>query len=283
MEIRSLKGISYDRIFSAFSKAFEDYEMQLDRKQLSEMLNRRGFFPELSFAAFDGDNIIAFTLNGIGLFGGIKTAYDTGTGTIREFRGRGLATRIFEYSIPCLKRNDIKQYLLEVLQQNSQAVSVYTKLGFDVSREFNYFKQKSDDVNFKLKTLESGYLIREIELDDCKLSEYFADFSPSWQNNFDAINRKQDKFKAFGALFEGKLIAFCILEVNTGDIPQIAVANAYRRKGIASQLLKEALKQNKNTIVKIINTDTRCSSITKFLKSINIPLKGKQFEMIKKL
>jgi len=34
---------------------------------------------------------------------------------------------------------------------------------------------------------------------------------------------------------------------------------------------------------KIINTDILCSSITDFLKSKNIDIKGKHFEMIKKI
>lgn len=44
------------------------------------MLPRRGYEPRLSFAVFDEGRIVAFTLNGIGLFNGVKTAYDTGPG-----------------------------------------------------------------------------------------------------------------------------------------------------------------------------------------------------------
>ena len=85
----------------------------------------------------NGNKIVAFTLNGIGYFNRIPTAYDTGTGTLKNYRGKGLATKIFEYSIPYLKSANVKQYLLEVLQYNTKAVSVYRKLGFEVIREFN--------------------------------------------------------------------------------------------------------------------------------------------------
>ena len=43
------------------------------------------------FAAFENDEIIAFTLNGIGTFNGIPTAYDTGTGTIKQYREQNIA------------------------------------------------------------------------------------------------------------------------------------------------------------------------------------------------
>ncbi len=143
--IKPLNNISFSSIFSAFDRAFEEYEMQLNKDELNTLLRRRGFVPELSFGAFENEKLIAFTLNGIGFYNNIKTAYDTGTGTLKEYRGQGLATKIFNHSIPFLKKANVTQYLLEVLQHNSKAVSVYKNLGFEISREFNYFFRKTDD------------------------------------------------------------------------------------------------------------------------------------------
>ena len=50
---------------------------------------------------------------------------------------------------------------------------------------------------------------------------------------------------------------------------------------MASLLLQEISKLNKNTKTKLINADITCSSIVDFLKSKNIEITGKQFEMIK--
>ena len=142
--IKSLKSISFNILFDAFNKAFKDYEIQFNEQELSSMLKRRGFIPELSFGAFDNGKLISFTFNGIGYYNGIYTAYDTGTGTVTEHRGMGLAAKIFNHSIPFLKEAGVSQYLLEVLQHNTKAVSLYKKLGFKVSREFNYFFQKNN-------------------------------------------------------------------------------------------------------------------------------------------
>ena len=114
MEIKSLEKTDFDTLFRAFGRAFADYEVQLNAEQLRAMLTRRGFDPALSFAAFDGAQIAAFTLNGIGNFNGVPTAYDTGTGTLKEYRGTGLATEIFRHSMPHLRRAGVGQYLLEV-------------------------------------------------------------------------------------------------------------------------------------------------------------------------
>ncbi|MDD4655289.1 MAG: GNAT family N-acetyltransferase, partial [Bacteroidales bacterium] len=113
MEIKSLEGVPFNLIYNAFSSAFEEYEVQLNKQQLIKMLKRRGFDPGLSFAFFDNCDMVAFILNGIGNFGGIATAYDTGTGTLKEYRGKGLATELFNYSIPFLRQRNIRQYLLE--------------------------------------------------------------------------------------------------------------------------------------------------------------------------
>ena len=120
MEIKSLEKTDFDTLFRAFGRAFADYEVQLNAEQLRAMLTRRGFDPALSFAAFDGAQIAAFTLNGIGNFNGVPTAYDTGTGTLKEYRGTGLGTEIFRHSMPHLRRAGVGQYLLEVLQYNTR-------------------------------------------------------------------------------------------------------------------------------------------------------------------
>lgn len=283
IQIKSLKEVRFDLIFKAFNAAFQDYEIQINKIELQSMLKRRGFMPDLSFAAFKGDEIVAFTLNGIGLFDGVKTAYDTGTGTIKEFRGQGLASQIFEYSIPFLKEANISQYLLEVLQHNTKAVSIYKKLGFQVSREFNYFVQKVDELKLNSKKITHTYQFTSADLNQCESMSDFQDFNPSWQNSFESISRDASRFYFMGAYKEDDLVGFCICELSSGDITQILVASTHRREGIASRLLEEALKYNQHDSVKIINTDIECESINAFLLSHSIPKSGKQFEMIKQL
>lgn len=107
MEIRNLEHTDFDTLFYAFERAFSDYEIHFEKEEVRSMLHRRGYNPELSFAAFVNDEIVAFTLNGTGTFNTYPTAYDTGTGTMKEYRGQGLAGKIFTHSIPFLKSKHI--------------------------------------------------------------------------------------------------------------------------------------------------------------------------------
>jgi ribosomal protein S18 acetylase RimI-like enzyme len=281
--IKSLDTIGFELLYAAFKEAFSDYEVQVNREELSIMLSRRGFDPSLSFGLFKDGKLISFTLNGIGAFNGVKTAYDSGTGTIKEYRGKGYASRIFSFSLPHLKEAGVSQYLLEVLQHNTNAVSVYRKLGFEVSCEYNYFIQQASLVNIPAKVLPSGYELREISSRQLGDMEDFGDFNPSWQNGYEAIWRRIEDFRIFVAFNDTTPVGYCIFEPGSGDVTQIAVAGAHRRIGIASALLTEALKTNLHANVKIINTEIECSNITYFLRSCGILPKGRQFEMIRKL
>jgi ribosomal protein S18 acetylase RimI-like enzyme len=281
--IKTLDTISPDALFNAFNEAFIDYEVQVNRDELQVMLCRRGFVPSLSFGLFENDRLVSFTLNGIGEFNGKKMAYDTGTGTIKEFRGRGYTSRIFTESLPYLRQAGISQYLLEVLQHNTKAVSVYRKLGFEEKREFNYFKQECSLVNIPEKKLFPGYSIGEAGLEQVYDLKRFWDFAPSWQNGFDSIMRRRDDFKVFGAYKGNDIVGYCIFEPGSGDFSQLAVDKVHRRKGLASALLAKALECNRHDSVKAINTEITCESITAFLEYCGITLRGKQFEMVKKI
>lgn len=283
MEIKSLGNTSFDELYEAFGQAFADYEIRLNKAEHLAMLKRRGFNPELSFAAFDEDKIVSFTCNGIRDFYGVPTAYDTGTGTLKDYRGQGLATKVFEYSIPYLKQAGIIEYLLEVLQHNTGAVSVYRKIGFEVSREFYYFRLETNQIRNEVKCISFPYVIQPIDINKYESIPSFWDFKPSWQNNMKSINRSPEGFSSLGVFTDNKLIGYGVLEPATGDITQIAVDRLYRRKGIGSLLFAKMIEANKLDSIKIVNTDIECNSITAFLLSKNIKPAGKQFEMIKKL
>lgn len=281
--IRSLAHVGLDELFAAFSEAFKDYDIQLNQSELEVMISRRGYVPELSFGAFDDGRLVSFTLNGIGLFNGKMTAYDTGTGTVESYRGKGLASNIFQYSVPELKNAGVQQYLLEVLQHNTNAVSVYLKQGFQVSREFNYFVEKAEHVSLGKYKLPEGYQIRMTDLSLKAQMIACQDFVPSWQNSFETVERRMADFSIWGAFVDEELSGYCIFEPISGDITQMAVNKAHRNRGLATCLLAEAAKTNHHKNLKLINSDIPCESITAWAQSIGLTLRGKQFEMLKEL
>ncbi len=281
MQIKSLKSLSFKELYSAFSAAFADYDMPMrSPDQLKQMLLRRGIVKELSFGAFDEDKLVSFTFNGIDKWNGMKTAYDTGTGTVKEYRGQGLAKQIFQHSIPILKDRGIQQYLLEVLQHNDKAIPLYTKQGFEVTREFDYYVGNINEIEFPESMEIEGFVIREMqELPEEMLSSWF-DFEPSWQNSFNSIERGREYFKFFGGYIYDKLVSFGVVECNEGDITLLAVDPEYRRKGIGTEILRKLFSQITIDSFKVINTDSDCESVKGFLEALDIERDGGQFEMV---
>lgn len=174
MEIKSLEGIPFTEIHKAFTRAFIDYGLPpMSIEQLRQMLSRRGLKQALSMGAFVDGKIVSFTLNGIDQWNGKLTAYDTGTATVKEYRGQGLARKVFNETVPVLKEAGVTQYLLEVLQHNDKAVNLYKGVGFEVTREFDYFTTGIENLKINPKPVP-GLEIRKIEVPKLKEIEPFG-------------------------------------------------------------------------------------------------------------
>lgn len=277
-----MNGISFDQIFNAFQRAFSDYSVSFEKEEVRSMLKRRGYTPALSFAAFDGDDIVAFTLNGTGQYCGTPTAYDTGTGTIKEYRGLGLAQKIFLHSLPALGEAGISQYLLEVLQDNEKAIAVYRKLGFKTTRELRCFRQARDILLAKAANLRMpDASIASVSIDEIRRASSFCDFTPSWQNSIESISRAGADLTLLGAYTHGILAGYCVCDPPTGDITQLAVSPGCRRKGIGSLLLSEAIARITTANAKVLNIDAADDAMPRFLLSRGFAPAANQFEMIR--
>ena len=285
ISIKSLSHVSIDRIYDAFVKAFCDYvePFNLSFEQLKYMIERRGCNLDLSFGAFNKDKLVGFTLNGIGDWNGILTAYDTGTGIIKEFRKKGIATKLFNISLPILREHNISQYLLEVIRTNTSAYELYRKAGFDVTREFDYYISNKDKISINKNRLNKDYSIQIIKSPNWELFKTFWDFIPSWQNSIDSINRKLEYFVILGIFDKDSIVGYSIVEKETGDIPQLSIDKRCRRKGLATMLFYHLLQYSENEKIKIINTPKTFYPLKKFATSINLIAGLGQYEMLLKL
>lgn len=282
-EIISLDKVSEDELYACHVRAFKNYPFQWTRKALFKTLKRRGYEPSLSFGAFYNGELVSFTLNGIGEFMGVKSAYDTGTGTVEEHRGKGLATAIFEHSLPFLLQEDIKQYILEVLIENRQAYSLYKQQGFIITRALDCFITPLDKWRFVPLRRNTDVQIKPFKLEHIRSFKDSFDFELSWQNSFQSIFRQPKSFKAIGAYHEDKLVGFGVIEPSSGDIPILFVDKDHRVQGIGTRLLWELSVLNKADILKIVNIEMEQMHITQFVKTSGIPRVARQFEMIKNI
>ncbi|WP_288238317.1 GNAT family N-acetyltransferase, partial [uncultured Alistipes sp.] len=168
-------------------------------------------------------------------------------------------------------------------RQAEKAVSVYRKLGFEVTREFNYFSQETARIDLPAKVSDFPYSVRRIDIAEHDTIPGFWDFRPSWQNSPESVERASGDLVSLGVFDGDTLEGYCVFEPGSGDVTQIGVDRRRRRQGIGSALLREMAGLSRSGILKVINTDTGCEAITRLLENRNIPVRGKQFEMIKTL
>ena len=69
-----------------------------------------------------------------------------------EYRRRGLAYRLLDYSVKCSLGKGLESLFLEVRSQNIAAISLYTAYGFrKIGIRKNYYKNPTDDAVLMLR------------------------------------------------------------------------------------------------------------------------------------
>jgi len=262
IEVRPLTGVPFEQIFETFSLGFSDYVVpfQPSIDALQEMLTRRGFVPSLSVGAFDGEQLVGLTLNGVDG----NRAYDSGTAVIPTHRRRGLSSRMMQLSFSLLAP---RTYVLEVLQQNTPAVALYESLGFAHTRPFQVWSF----------TAQSPTRVPELANADLDVIRSWCDVEPSWQNDVPSLRRARDSYVVLGTLD-----AAAVLFPRTGDLPLLAVAPHARKQGLGRRLLNAAATRADKPL-RILNVDDGDERIAAFLEKCGATRGPRQFEMKKLL
>jgi ribosomal protein S18 acetylase RimI-like enzyme len=257
--IRTLSHDDFESLCAAFTAAFSDYVVRLSpsREQLLEMFTRRGWVPELSVGAFDGDRMVAFTVNGVDG----DRAYDSGTGVIPSHRRLGLARELMLRSFELLRP---RAYVLEVLDNNERAHALYRELGFVETRALQCWGYEA-----------SGH--QDFEASRVDPESSWWDVQPSWQNSIGSVARARSPHVVIGNE-DGYAIVF----PENGDLAQLAVRPEARRRGIGLALLQQAAQIAEKPL-RIMNVDERDAGIAAFLESVGAKRTVRQFEMVRDL
>ena len=136
-EIRFLDTTPVADIHACFLQAFSDYALPVDMsvRQFMLMLSRRGFEKSFSVGAFSGQQMVGCLLTGING----QSGYVISSGVIKEFRGMGMFTSMFEQLKERMIEDKKQDVILEVLKDNTAAVRLYRRLGFTQTRDLEFY------------------------------------------------------------------------------------------------------------------------------------------------
>lgn len=275
-----LDETSTETLHKTFLDAFSDYQVKMDLPlwKFKQMLQRRGYVPEMSIGAFKNEMLVGFVLNGFRNWNGKSTVYDLGTGVVGEYRRQGITSDMLLNIKEVLKEKQVEQYLLEVIKSNISAVQLYKKQGFEIQREFTCFQLDKNKYN-SITTCK----VEQVDRINWRQLTEFWDFKPSWQNSIDSINAVPKAFIYSIVRLDNVIVGYGIIDKKTGDIPQIAVNKHYRGKGIARSIITDMIKNTESHKITILNVDDQFKSTKDFLLKLGFEYNVGQYEMLLKI
>ncbi|MCC9043967.1 GNAT family N-acetyltransferase [Myroides sp. M-43] len=273
-QYRFLKNINLEELLQVFNKSFSDYvvPMKLTTEQLQDKIKAEGIDLTISVGAFCNKELVGFILHAKNN----DYLYNAGTGVLPSFRGNNLTTKMYDYAIPLFKSFNMRKINLEVISSNETANKSYRKIGFKKWRSVNCIK---GIINIKTSKFEE---IEGLQISNLPYYEYLISFAekdiiPTWQNSEFCVNNFETSLIIKKAIIGSTTVGYLIFNPKNNRILQIWVKENYRRKGIASYLVKELIGNERNFT--ITNIDGQNFGIHSFFKSVGGEPYLEQIEM----
>lgn len=275
--------ISQSQLLRTWLEAFSDYAVDMSgvtEKLIECRCIKNNVDFDISVGAFDDERMVGFTLIGVDRFQDELAAFDAGTGIVPEFRGQGLARKMFDHATPQLESQGVTRFLLEVLQVNEPAIRAYTKAGFEVTRELACFKLKLDEPIF---SSEPPTAIEVKEVDRASVAGFSTevDWQPSWENGFPAIEKTPDQLLILGAFERDRCVGVIVYTPLLNWIMTLVVSRTHRRRGVGSALVQGLVERLPGglTEVKLLNVDRSDEGMLTFLERLGFDHWIDQYEM----
>ncbi|GAB3201594.1 ribosomal protein S18 acetylase RimI-like enzyme [Pontibacter aydingkolensis] len=269
-------------LHQTFLKAFADYlvPIQLDETQFKAKVQREGIEPSFCVAAFNGGQMVGFILTGLGEWLGKPTAYNAGTGVLPAYRGHRLTQQLYTFLVPKLRESGVECCLLEVIQENIPALKSYQSIGMQTTRSLDCFRVKKEELLLQAEAPQN-ITIAKASKPDWDLYQSFWDIAPTWQNAVQSIKRSINENTILEARDEDKrLTGYIIVYPKNGAIAQLAVAKNSRNTGIATALLRVAVKLTDAPALMCINIDTAGTHVISYLQKRYFKRILGQYEML---
>ena len=267
MEIKHLADTPLSQVMDCFHDSFSDYAVKmptdLDYWQTRFRLARADF--SLSFGVFDGDRLVAFIIQCVDHHEGQLAAYNTGTGVLPYYRGKGLVDAIYKAAFQPMREKGIEKCMLEVLKNNERAIRVYERIGFRKDRVLCCFKGK---IEAEAPEVE----VREISHEELFKAEGTAPDFYSWDFNRSAVEKSEGIYKSYLVSDSSGRLGWFTLNPENGTLARIEAmdGNYTAVLGGVAQISSE---------VKINNVDESRTALMEGLVDSGVKHVIDQFEM----
>ena len=270
-QYQNLEKISLREISRCLNLAFSDYAIpvHLSESDLSGLVLASGIDQRLFFGAFFEGQLVGCMLNSRGIYQGYRTAFDVAIGIIPEHRGKQVFARLFAFARQAMKQYQIQRYYLEVLQQNTSAISLYKRHGFSVTREFVVFNGSASPES----QLPEGVQYTDFSAFDFSKTDGIRRNEPSYEHA-DSLLRLCPNLYDVAYIKAQNISAWCVFEKRTGQILQFGWDRIQDLREIVQWLLV------RYPSVTVKNIDSTERQLLDMLVSLPFRIVARQYEMV---
>lgn len=246
-EVGRVSGIDLEVLVELFNDAYSNYYIgvQVSPDRLRNLIEREDIHVDNSFVAYEGRRPVGVVF--LGVRG--RRGYICGMGVRQSRQRRGIGELLMRRALDEAGRLGLDSVQLEVVEANSRAIALYSKLGFVSIRDLGLWERNepapweepagpADAVGAALSGARVGALRLACVL---PLVDAFNEIRPCWQNEALSLAKLSDRFVGYVAQLSSSAAAYIVF----GDSPSglyIADFAASSRLGAAErQTLCETL------------------------------------------
>ncbi|HSS19922.1 MAG TPA: GNAT family N-acetyltransferase [Pyrinomonadaceae bacterium] len=288
-EIRRLSDCSLTDAVEIWNEGFKGYfvDMTLTADDYLKRLRNEDLSHEHSLIAFSDDKPAGFLLNGIRATGGLKVAWNGGTGVSAEFRKQGVGKALVQAAIDVYAAEKVELATLEALSNNTAAIALYRKFGYELLDRLIFLRHEGrlEDLAHDRET--SPYSARSVHPAEVGPLSFYRQVAP-WQTQWQSLQLNdgqavivsdaagvdvgyalfRKKFAEAGKL-EGIALSQCEVSPDRPDSAAIAVSTLSHVYSPLDQDCRRStsnLRMSNELVLKILRT----SGFTTFVEQLHM-------------
>ncbi|MDZ5471527.1 GNAT family N-acetyltransferase [Bacillus sp. 31A1R] len=185
IEVKRLKDCTIEQGVKAWNVGFEGYYFDATTTP-ENFINRivsEGLSPNLSIVAFKDNEPVGIVKNGIRNIDGKKVGWNGGTGVASGLRKQGIGLILMEETLKIYKEEGVDFATLEAISENTRAIALYKKIGYEVVDDLVYLEHKG---HLTLEeTPNEDYLIERANPQQIGSLSFYKGMNP-WQTHWQA-------------------------------------------------------------------------------------------------
>lgn len=187
-EIRRLSDCPLPDAVGIWNESFKGYfvDLTLTPAGYLKRLQNEEISQPHSLIAYSEGRPVGFLLNGLRNIGGLKVAWNGGTGVNPELRKHGVGQALVHAAIELYAAEGVDRATLEALSNNEPAIALYRKFGYEVVDRLIFLSHDETLNNFPAGSGAKKYLARRAAPADVGELNFYRD-SAAWQTQWQSL------------------------------------------------------------------------------------------------